>query len=246
MLTYRAIALDLCNTLCEFRLENLPVARIDGREVRTTAPLLYPLIREAAPQVEERTFLEAFQRTSVELDAKKREEGREIPPGVRFYRLLERLGIPCGDRATDLVLGLTKTHAEALLSTMHCPPSHRELIWTLAGRYRLALITNFDHPQTVRRLLERDEMADCFRALAVSGDVGWRKPRPEIFRTALKGLDAEPGECLLVGDDFDNDVRGAAGVGMPAVWLTPHPLKTEGLPAVPTIRALPELLSFLE
>jgi putative hydrolase of the HAD superfamily len=129
---------------------------------------------------------------------------------------------------------------------MDCPPSHIRLLQALSGR-RLALVTNFDHPRTVHRLLAREGIAACFQAIVVSGEIGWRKPRPEIFLAALKGLGVTPFECLYVGDDFEKDIRGASAVGMPAVWLNEHdePLPVEGPFPLAIIRALPELAKIL-
>jgi putative hydrolase of the HAD superfamily len=46
-----------------------------------------------------------------------------------------------------------------------------------------------------------------------------RKPDPEIFRRAAARLDAEPHECVMVGDNPNTDVLGAKRCGMRAVWV---------------------------
>jgi putative hydrolase of the HAD superfamily len=58
---------------------------------------------------------------------------------------------------------------------------------------------------------------DYFGALITSADVGWRKPHPAVFEHALRELGVAPGEAVMVGDSFENDVRGARTVGMTAV-----------------------------
>ena len=53
----------------------------------------------------------------------------------------------------------------------------------------------------------------------MSDEVGWRKPKPVIFETALRRLGVSAGEALFVGDRADIDVVGAQGVGMAAAWI---------------------------
>jgi putative hydrolase of the HAD superfamily len=55
----------------------------------------------------------------------------------------------------------------------------------------------------------------------VSDAVGWRKPRPDIFRTALIAIGADAARTLFVGDRPEIDVEGAHRVGMDAAWVNP-------------------------
>ncbi len=55
-------------------------------------------------------------------------------------------------------------------------------------------------------------------AIAVSGDLGMRKPNPDMFFYALKGLNARPEEAIMVGDSLSADVLGAQGAGILAAW----------------------------
>jgi len=70
----------------------------------------------------------------------------------------------------------------------------------------------------------------AFRAVLISGDadVAARKPAPRIFSLACVGLEAAPDRVLMVGDDFEADVRGALDFGMPAVWLRPEGHEDDG------------------
>src|SRR5262249_48078953 len=72
---------------------------------------------------------------------------------------------------------------------------------------------------------------DRFGSVVVSDEVGWRKPRPVIFRQALSDLGVTAEECLFVGDRPEIDVAGAKWMGMAAAWLNPAraPLRP-GLP----------------
>ena len=53
----------------------------------------------------------------------------------------------------------------------------------------------------------------------VSSEIGWRKPARQFFLAAAAQLGCQPGQILMVGDDFQNDVVGAIRAGCQAVWL---------------------------
>ncbi len=84
---------------------------------------------------------------------------------------------------------------------------------------RLAVVAN-TWPEPAR--LVREELAELgvtgrVDAIALSGEVGVRKPAPELFRRALDELGVEPANALFVGDRLVDDVEGAAAVGMTTV-----------------------------
>jgi putative hydrolase of the HAD superfamily len=62
--------------------------------------------------------------------------------------------------------------------------------------------------------------------LAISSEIGWRKPAPEFFQSAARLVGGECCETLLVGDDLENDVRGGADAGLLAIWLNRAPDRT--------------------
>lgn len=52
-----------------------------------------------------------------------------------------------------------------------------------------------------------------FDEIVISGQVGLRKPQPEIFRLTCDRLDLSPERCIMV-DDLPQNVHAAAAVGM--------------------------------
>ena len=53
----------------------------------------------------------------------------------------------------------------------------------------------------------------------VSDDIGIWKPDARIFEYAMKKLGVTAQESLFVGDHPVNDIQGALGAGMSAVWV---------------------------
>ena len=56
-------------------------------------------------------------------------------------------------------------------------------------------------------------------AILISELEGVHKPDVEIFRRAAERLNTDPGKCVFVGDNPDNDIRGAKSAEMRAVWI---------------------------
>ncbi|GAB1769572.1 HAD family hydrolase [Priestia megaterium] len=57
-----------------------------------------------------------------------------------------------------------------------------------------------------------------FDTILVSEQEGIKKPHKDIFLRALKALDVSAEESVYIGDHPENDVLGARGAGIHAVW----------------------------
>lgn len=54
---------------------------------------------------------------------------------------------------------------------------------------------------------------ELFDVIVISGEVGLRKPEPEIYQLCARQLDVPPSACVFV-DDLAPNVKGAVAVGM--------------------------------
>jgi putative hydrolase of the HAD superfamily len=88
----------------------------------------------------------------------------------------------------------------------------RRCLDRLQGRYRLAVISNFDG--RLRRVLEDLDVSARFENLFISSELGCEKPDRAIFRQALEVMNAESERCIHAGDDPERDWAGAAAVGL--------------------------------
>ncbi|MGI0084244.1 MAG: HAD family hydrolase [Nitrososphaerales archaeon] len=86
---------------------------------------------------------------------------------------------------------------------------------------KIALISNAARSTaTYRRMLSSFGIEKYFDEFVISCEVGYLKPRREIFQRALSLLKVEPKETLHVGDLFRADILGAAAAGMNACLYT--------------------------
>ena len=84
---------------------------------------------------------------------------------------------------------------------------------------KTAVVANsWPEPARVLRAdVERFGLASVLDAQVWSGEVGVRKPKPEIFLRALEQLGVEPVDAIFVGDSLATDIQGAAAVGLTTV-----------------------------
>jgi FMN phosphatase YigB (HAD superfamily) len=116
-----------------------------------------------------------------------------------------------------------------------------EQLAEIGERYQIAVISNADG--RIEDVLSRCNIARFFRTITDSGIVGFEKPHLEIFRQALKSMNAAPEEGLYVGDVYSVDYVGATGAGMQAVLMdVPGAYRAKG---VPRVESLAELIDTL-
>jgi putative hydrolase of the HAD superfamily len=110
----------------------------------------------------------------------------------------------------------------------------------LRGRgLALGLITNYD--SRVFQVLEVLGLAPLLDSVTIPAHVGAAKPDPAIFRHAVSGLGLVPGDALHVGDELEDDYRGAEAAGMRAVLLD-RSGRQAGAPSVRRIESLADVL----
>lgn len=212
------VVFDLFGTLVFFDGTRVPTEEIAGRRVPMTVPGLEDLLRESLPGVAVVDFLRTLKRTTGEVADEKRRLGIEIPTRVRFERALAVLGAAPATAASSAV-EMAARHMDSLARAVVCPRGRPELLETLRRRHRVALLSNFDDGATARRVIAEAGLAPYFETVVVSEDLGLRKPAREIFEITCRRLDVEASRCLYVGDTVVEDIEGATGAGLAAVWV---------------------------
>src|SRR6266704_4788024 len=66
-----------------------------------------------------------------------------------------------------------------------------------------------------------------YENMAISADLGIRKPNPDIFMYALNKLNVEPEEAAMVGDSLKADILGARTLNILAIWKPKASLRQE-------------------
>ncbi len=141
--------------------------------------------------------------------------------------------IPDVDRAFDELWEHFSTPG-----SWRCFPDVAPALRALAAQGLTVCIgSNFDG--RLRRVVQGlPELAECRDSLVISSEVGFRKPHPSFYQAACARLGLSPERVLWVGDDLENDVRGAIRAGLSGMLLDRAARAPDDLPYVPNLTAL--------
>jgi putative hydrolase of the HAD superfamily len=109
-------------------------------------------------------------------------------------------------------------------------------------KLKLGLLTNLQ--TEVDSMCRNLGIADFLDFTVTSAEVGADKPQPPIFLKALELAQVQPGEAIHVGDQYQNDVLGARGVGITPILLDRADYYAE-ITDCPRIRTLTEVSKYL-
>lgn len=101
---------------------------------------------------------------------------------------------------------------------MPMDPDAPPVLAALAPGRCLRLVSNFDHPRHVRRVLGETGLGRFFDRVVVSGEVGIEKPDPAILALALEQTGLRPCDVAYVGDSVV-DYEAASSRGLKPVLI---------------------------
>lgn len=104
-------------------------------------------------------------------------------------------------------------------SNVELVPGAQQVLETLYGDYRLAVITN-GAPDAQRAKMDAVGLDRWSETRVIAGHEVPPKPSAEPFEIALNALDATPETALKVGDSLETDIAGANALGIESVWVS--------------------------
>jgi putative hydrolase of the HAD superfamily len=102
------------------------------------------------------------------------------------------------------------------------PDAREALQWLKSRKKLIGLICNTGLTPGIglRRLLEKEKVAQYFDLMLFSEEIGIRKPDPRIFHLVAEKLDVSPSEAVHIGDNLKSDIWGAQKAGFRAIHLS--------------------------
>jgi HAD superfamily hydrolase (TIGR01549 family) len=245
---FKAVVLDLFDTLVKWEPDRLPLMQINGKSVRTTMPWVFPVLeRRLGASFNQQGFVDVYSAVVEEILVERERDGTEITCFERFARTLKRMLPRPEDELHPFAHDLTRVHMDAVRSVTWAPAARSEAVRRIAPHYRLGLLSNFDDAQCGREVLSDTGVANLFEAVIISAEVGLRKPNPRIYRQILEMLALDASEVLFVGDTPREDVAGPQQVGMQTAWISKGATALpDGIPAphfvINDLSDLPQIL----
>ncbi|MDE0013299.1 MAG: HAD family hydrolase [Candidatus Poribacteria bacterium] len=203
----KAVLFDLDGTLCD----SDTAWSIAQRET-------FQLLCKQKPSISEEAITKAWttvhQRLFQQLGAGKLSmaEVRD----ARFQCLFEELGLPAGKVMEEL----SDFFCSRYLTSLRLYDDVT-ILEKLTG-YHVGIITNGAHDEHTDSQLSKVKhlgLSERIQSLTISGEIGVRKPKVEIFKVACERADVLPKEAVYVGDSVQNDIVGANRAGMTSVLI---------------------------
>lgn len=88
----------------------------------------------------------------------------------------------------------------------------------LKSKYKLAIITNGDSEQQ-RAKIKKTGLYYFFDDILISSEVGCSKPDKKIYEIVCDHFNVAPNECVMIGDRYEVDIKGAINAEMHTIWI---------------------------
>ncbi|MGA0557322.1 YjjG family noncanonical pyrimidine nucleotidase [Larkinella sp. VNQ87] len=158
----------------------------------------------------------------------------------RFRMVMEAIGVLDHSVCDEM----NEAYLQLLPRKSHLMESAVEVLDYLKDRYVLHIITNgFDEIQALK--MASSGLTDYFHHVITNNKAEAKKPDPRIFEFALNVSGASVQGSLMIGDNYDADVRGAQNAGMDVVYYNVANLPIDGPAPTYEIRHLKELIAIL-
>lgn len=144
-----------------------------------------------------------------------------------WRKLYEKMGV--NNKAEERIA--TDTYASMLfesVSKIPVIPGMSEAIHTLAGKYKMGIVTNTQKGFIVDKL-KQFNLTEFFTSIVDWYDTKKRKPEPDQIMECMRQLGASPEETIYIGD-MDGDMiagqrAGVKVIGVTWGWHNPEKLK---------------------
>lgn len=217
-----AIGFDLFNTLI------IAEPHILGEAMRR----LINSLRQSGLALDNEQFKKSYKEAALGFIEKAQKDGRETHNRFWISAALQSQGydiFPDDARIAKAV----DTYFSAFFLHCHLIPGTKEMLSILRDIYRLGLLTNFTHGPAAREIIDKLGLGPFFDVVLISGELGFRKPHPLVFRQLIEHLGVEKDQILYVGDDPEPDITGAQKAGLQPV-LTTY-VRDQNIPFIPGI-----------
>lgn len=181
--------------------------------------LMVDSLRSSGFNFREEEFIRIYREIFVKYSRFRHSRLLEVPNTVWLTETLRRLGyeVESSDKAViEAVEEYFKPYVESA-RILECAPRLLEELRSLG--FKTGLVSNFTYAKTARTILKKLGLDTAFDSIAISEEIGFRKPHPAIFEKPLKELNLEPSRCIFSGDNPYTDIYGAGRLGMKTILV---------------------------
>ena len=208
MTVYKYLFFDLDNTLWDFRAN----AHEAFQEVFFKMNLFSKI-----PDFNH--FLEAYEKFNEHLwsEYRKGKLKKEVMREERMILTFKEMGI---DDA-ELARRVSEIYLQTAPQKSNLFPEVHETLAYLKSRYKMYILTNGFAEVQIHKI-RNSGLKEYFSKLFMAEMVGYQKPDKRFFEYAIGSIHAHKAECLMIGDDPEADIMGAAHAGINQVFFNPN------------------------
>lgn len=161
----------------------------------------------------------------------------------RFAYLLRNKGIQ--DPANRLASRMNEYYLDTLAQQNKLIEGGYELLKYLQEKeYKLYILSN-GFKEVQRRKLQSAGIDHFFKRIVLSDEIGITKPDRRLFDYALQVTGSIAKETLMIGDNYDADIMGAANAGWGHIYFDRHYKGIAGPEPQHTVHTLQEITQIL-
>lgn len=209
MKNIKAIGFDLFNTLIVAQKEAL---------IHASDKLIASLL-ESGFDFEEKKFRDTYRQAALDHILAARKNGKETHNKFWICKTLQILGYDVTPEDPRISRAVT-AYFSPFFEHCHLVPHTLEMLQKVSQHYSVGLLSNFTHAPVAKKLLKLLGLSEFFKVILISGELGYRKPHPSVFRELVEGLGVETQNVAYVGDDPEPDIDGAGRAGLQPIWFT--------------------------
>ena len=140
---------------------------------------------------------------------------------LRIKRLVKTFEIIQFDIKSYKIEEISNLYIKHLITFKNLFDGTHELLKFLKKKYRLHVITNGFEDVQIFKIINSG-LSSYFDNIFTADSLGYKKPDPKIFEIAMDKVGANPKSCLMIGDSFEADIKGALEMKMQAFHFNSH------------------------
>jgi HAD superfamily hydrolase (TIGR01549 family) len=133
---------------------------------------------------------------------------------IYFKQLLENFNVDLSG-----LVEINEVYWSTFFDTMICFDGLKEFItWNKSLGIKIGILTDYETEFQIQKLdkLNLLNIVDC---IVTSEEVGIEKPSIQMFQTILRKMNIRSDDAIMIGDNFDKDIKGAINMGMFGYWF---------------------------
>jgi len=119
----------------------------------------------------------------------------------------------------SIVQALNDLYWKVFFDHMVCFEGVQDFIaWNKNLGVKIGILTDYETEYQVQKL-EKLGIIDYVDVLVTSEEVGIEKPSCQMFQTILRKMKLSPDDVIMIGDDFNKDIKGALNMNILPYWF---------------------------